>query len=115
LCVHSSQQFDANQFIGKIFVNLPKGKIIAFVVDLLSCTVRDLMARIEELDMIPVEQQRLCFDGSRLAARDMLCDHNIHYGSSLDLILEQYGKKPVIYLLAPVLVDASVELSLVPQ
>ena len=73
------------------------------------------MARIQEVDGAPVSRQRLYFDGNRLAANDTLSRYNIGDKASLDLLMEIKGRKPVIYLFAPVSVDASVELSLVPH
>ena len=64
---------------------------------------------------IPTDEMRLICDGIRPYDDRSLLDYNIENGDSLHLFRELCGGKPVIYLLAPEGMEASVELSLVPQ
>ena len=57
----------------------------------------------------------LILDGSRMHEDRRLVDYDITTGDTLVLSRELIGGKPVIYLMAPEAIDASVELSLIPQ
>jgi len=110
---------DVNRFVGRICVNTPNGNSPTFDVDLLTCTVDEIMAKIEGIEGTPANMHQLMFDGRRLDRWQTLSQCNVDYESRLDLVKKiprmAALRKPVIYLFAPVSVDASVKLSVVPQ
>ncbi len=77
--------------------------------------VDDLKARIQDIDGIPPDQQRLIFSGRQLEGAKTLSDYGIQHESTIFVVLRLRGGKPIIYLLAPEPIEASVELSLIPQ
>lgn len=84
--------------------------------DLLTCTVAEIMARIQEVYETP-DNHMLVFDGRRLELQQTLSQCNVNDESRLELVSKRRlgFRKPVIYLFAPVSVDVSVKLSVVPQ
>ena len=58
---------------------------------------------------------RIWFDGQRWSDSDTIKELGIEDGYSIDLIENQYGGKPVIYLFSPKTLEADVKLSLIPQ
>jgi hypothetical protein len=114
LCVFLNHLAWIILYLGTIIVRNLKGDHVTLDVDL-TCSVAHLKARIEQIDGTPVAQQRLTFADQALEDTRILSHYNIRYGDTILLFLKLRGGKPVIYLLAPVSVEASVELSLAPQ
>ncbi|KAI0088381.1 hypothetical protein BDY19DRAFT_994282 [Irpex rosettiformis] len=90
------------------------GKIIVLPYDARN-TVLSVKAKIQDKEGIPSGQQCLKFREQQLYDDDLLSDYDIIPGSILNLSTKLVGGKPIIYIMAPgVLDDVSVSLSLIP-
>jgi hypothetical protein len=61
------------------------------------------------------EDCRLYYDGNGVNLADTLGSREVNDGDEMDLIEQQTGGKPVIYLYSPLDIDASVKLSLMAE
>jgi hypothetical protein len=73
-----------------IFVHTLTGKKFQLVVSL-SETIEEVMNKILEREGIPLDQQRLIFDGKQLETSFTLSEYNISGGSTLHLVLRLRG------------------------
>ncbi|PVF97914.1 ubiquitin-domain-containing protein [Serendipita vermifera] len=78
-------------------------------------TVSVLKSRIQDREGIPPDQQRLIYHGDELNENRTMAKCGIEDGSIIDIVLRFRGGKPVIYVLSPVSMDATVSLTLVPE
>ncbi|GAA6050659.1 hypothetical protein NBRC10513_004205 [Rhodotorula toruloides] len=79
-------------------------------------TVLDLKYALAASEGVPVDQQSLKFYGKHLEDGRTLCDHGVEHDSSIYMILNLRGGKPVIYLFPPTPLDsASVSVTLTPE
>ncbi|KAL3113417.1 hypothetical protein niasHT_012277 [Heterodera trifolii] len=67
------------------------GKIITLSNVHPSTTIKEIMAKIEDIKHIPIKQQRLLFDGYVLSEDCTLADYNIGNGNKIYLILRLCG------------------------
>ncbi len=73
-----------------VFVRTPSGKSLTIIVER-QANVEDMKSVIQNMEGIPVDQQRLMMAGRRLGYGTILGDNGIGNGSTLDLFPEQYG------------------------
>lgn len=64
-----------------------------------------IMLKIQETHSLPVEQQRLIFNGRQVFHDHFVSEYNIQQGATLDLILRLSGGKPIICIAGPVNAD----------
>lgn len=55
------------------------------------------------------------YDGDRVSDYDTFTSRRVEHDDVIDIIMRQTGGKPVIYLYSPTEIDASVQLSLIPE
>jgi len=81
----------------QIFVKTLTGKTIALDVKTKN-TLKSIKTKIQEKEGIPVDQQRLIFDGKQLEDNNVLDFYNIQKGSILHLILRLPGGSMQIFV-----------------
>jgi hypothetical protein len=99
----------------QVFVKGLDGKTVTFRIK--ACWgAEEIKQLIFGRDGIPVNQQRLIYNGKQLEEGIAVTNHpyNIYKESTIHLVLRLGGGKPVIYLFSPITVDAVVDLKLVP-
>jgi hypothetical protein len=62
-----------------------------------------------------IPQPRFIYNGRRLDGDKTFQDYRMQDGDTIHVSSVQYGGKPVIYLLSPVELNASITLSLAPE
>ncbi|CAG8509447.1 17775_t:CDS:2 [Cetraspora pellucida] len=94
----------SNSYLGQIFVKSLTGKIIT-----LECkrndTIETIKLKIQNMENIPPNQQKLIFAGRRLEDDKMLSDYNIQKGSTLHLILRLRGGGCIISYISVSVLD----------
>ena len=88
--VSQSTQTATQENQGQFFVKTLTGKSIVFDLNE-QMTVEQLKIDIERLEKIPVEQQRLIYQGKQLEDAQTLGDYNITNEASIHLILRLRG------------------------
>ncbi|KAF7291457.1 hypothetical protein MKEN_01489100 [Mycena kentingensis (nom. inval.)] len=78
-------------------------------------TVDHLKVKIQDKEGTPPDQQRIRFRGRHLMDDETLQGCGLQTGSIVHLELRLRGGKPVVYLRAPKVMDATVRVSLVPE
>jgi len=110
LCMHQTSP----EPTFKLFIRTLTGKAVTHEVKK-SDVISYLKHKIEYTEGIPVDSQRLIFDGKQGEDDRTFADYNIRPESTMQLALRLRGGKPVIYLRAPQEIQATVKLSLVPS
>lgn len=93
-----------------IFIKSLCGKTITLVVQS-SDIISDVKTQLQELEGLPIDEQRLIFEGKQLLDEWTLSDYNIQQGSTLHLVRRLCGGKPVITIY-PLQDDTAVTVSL---
>jgi len=75
----------------QIFVKTLTDKVLALVVEP-SFTILAVKAKIEEMEGVLKQQQRLIFSGQQLDDNKTLSDYNVQSGAILHLVLRLQGK-----------------------
>lgn len=101
-------------YLPQIFVVYIDGKSRTIEIAL-SDKVYDLKVKLHAKLGIPVDQQRIIFQGKQLEDDDILSDCKVKCESLLHLVPRVRGGKPVIYILPPVPMDIKIHLALTPQ
>lgn len=91
----------------ELFIHTLTGKIISISSWEASDTVRDLKCKIQVIERIPTDQQRLTFAGKQLEDERTLSYYNIRVGVSLNLVLRLRGGGCPTLFVSPHLFDAS--------
>ncbi|KAK0464052.1 hypothetical protein IW261DRAFT_1524782 [Armillaria novae-zelandiae] len=95
----------------QLFVRTLTGKTVTVTLPT-DASVDNLVANLQDLEGIPPDQQTLFFMRRQLEFSRQLADYGIQNLSTIDLVLTLRGGKPVIYLLSPLPLNATVRLSL---
>ncbi|KAF8603243.1 hypothetical protein BDV93DRAFT_544909 [Ceratobasidium sp. AG-I] len=102
------------QFV-KVFIKTLTGKTITLEVER-NEDINTIRRKIQDKEGIPPEQQTLVFAGAQLGDEQTLLDYNIQKESTIHLILQLRGGKPVIYLFPIISTpNVRVQLSLVKE
>ncbi|KAK0470992.1 hypothetical protein IW261DRAFT_1513954 [Armillaria novae-zelandiae] len=96
----------------QLFVRTPAGKTVTVTLPT-DASVDNLVVNLQDREGIPPDQQKLIFGGKKLEFARQLADYGIQNQSTIDLVQIWRGGKPVIYLLSPLPLYATVRLSLV--
>jgi ubiquitin C len=83
----SGKKYTLEMISEQIFIKNLSGKTLTFNVDLYNCSVEDIKILIENAEGIPINKQRLLYEGKPLEDGLFLIDYNIRKESTLHLML----------------------------